>query len=61
MLSFFKMFRRSKKTTKSARPRKYSRDLNISAEQGYNPYDTLPGVPRERFGLYRHDDGKWRF
>ena len=61
MFNFFRMFRRKEKMPKSPY-RKSSKKLNVAKEEGYNPYDTLPGVPRERFGMYRHDgDDKWRF
>ena len=29
--------------------------------EGYNPYDTMPGVSREKFGMRRQDGGKWTF
>ncbi|MBT8132494.1 MAG: hypothetical protein KJO35_09520 [Gammaproteobacteria bacterium] len=57
---FYRLFRRSKKA--SPKPRKRAQQkIFVTTEQGYNPYDTLPGIPRERFGMRRRDDGKWHF
>ena len=59
-------FRKSRKAPKTSPNRESTRqsagDLTISKEsRGHNPYDTLPGVARENFGMRRRDDGKWSF
>ena len=60
-----RFFFRKKRTPKTAPDRDSSRQSPGSVaieleEEGYNPYDTLPGVDRERVGMRRRS-GKWSF
>ena len=67
MLSFFRKSRRnkkaaSKKTISKKSVTQPSSDFDVATDQsGYDPYDTMPGVSREKFGMRRRDDGKWSF
>ncbi|MBT8136270.1 MAG: hypothetical protein KJO54_04555 [Gammaproteobacteria bacterium] len=63
MRFFFRKSRRNRKTvTNKDSSRQQTGELSISREnRGYDPYDTLPGVSRESFGMRRNDDGKWSF
>ena len=63
MLFFSRKSRRKKKTvTKIVSKKPISGIVDPSAENhGYDPYDTMPGVSRDEFGMRRQDDGKWSF
>ena len=58
MLFFWRKSRRNKKSTmKRTTPRAELDDLIVSEKHdGYDPYDTMPGRPRDEFGMHRRDD-----
>ena len=61
-MRFFFRKRRNKKAVASKDSTRQRPPHDVTAEcEGYNPYDTMPGVPREKFGLRRRHDGKWSF
>ena len=60
-----RFFFRKKRARKTVPDRDSSRQSAASVaieceDHGYNPYDTLPGIDRERVGMRRRS-GKWSF
>ena len=54
--------RSKKKAAKKVSHRQPAGEQGLADENpGYDPYDTMPGVPRDKFGMYRRADGKWSF
>lgn len=62
-MNFFFRKRRDKKTVaRKDSSRQQPGEIGTDKEpRGYDPYDTFPGVSRERFGMRRRNDGKWSF
>ncbi len=61
---FSRKSRRKKKTVINKAGKQPSVGIVDSGaeNEGYNPYDTMTGVPREKFGMRRQDgDKKWSF
>ncbi|MDH3588213.1 MAG: hypothetical protein OEQ74_02290 [Gammaproteobacteria bacterium] len=63
MRFYLRKSRRNKKTVVNKNTSRQRPEAPGVAREnpGYDPYDTMPGVPRDKFGMYRRADGKWSF